>query len=191
MQPVGTDSDARLWEAMTLEAYADTVVPGERRWPGDRVVAGAAEGGGAVASGALEVLRSPEGGLVDLLPSLAEGLNEHVRAYAAERDLPLDPSVPAFVSLPYADRTRMVSTLTAPGHPERDLWVALAMFSVMAWDTGAHMHTVDAIAAGHPGLTTLGYTGPDADGLWRFPNFSYGRALARPYPRMTSTGDPE
>ncbi|MFD0887667.1 DUF5987 family protein, partial [Streptosporangium algeriense] len=30
---------------MTLEAFADTIVPGEKRSPGDEAVAGAAEGG--------------------------------------------------------------------------------------------------------------------------------------------------
>ncbi|MET8067907.1 DUF5987 family protein, partial [Micromonospora sp. NPDC005313] len=36
---------------MTLEAFADTIIPGERRHATDRAVAGAADGGGAVASG--------------------------------------------------------------------------------------------------------------------------------------------
>jgi hypothetical protein len=58
----------------------------------------------------------------------------------------------------------------------------------MAFDTAAHMHTLDAIAAGHPGLAAMGITRPDADGLWRFSNYSYGRALADLHPNTTSSG---
>jgi hypothetical protein len=181
------DASART---LTLEAFADVIIPGEKRWPGDRSVAGAAAGGGAVASGAVPVMESPEGGLEGLLDGLAEALNEHATGYAAEHGLPLDGSVPPFVALEFADRTTLARTLMAPGHDERDLWIALAMFSVMAWDTGAHMHTVDAIAAGHPGLATMGFGPPGPDGLWRFPEYSYGKALANLHPHTTPSGSP-
>lgn len=45
-----------------LEAFADTLIPGEKRGPSDRAVAGVSRGGGAVASGVIEVLLTPEGG---------------------------------------------------------------------------------------------------------------------------------
>ena len=45
----------------------------------------------------------------------------------------------------------------------------LALFSNMAFDSAAHRHTTEALAAGHPGLLTLGFAEPDADGLWRLP----------------------
>ncbi|WP_212847021.1 DUF5987 family protein [Actinoplanes ianthinogenes] len=175
---------------MTLEAFADTIIPGERRWPGDRAVAGAATGGGAVASGALDLLVSVEGGMAGMLDTLAVGLDDQATEYARRTGLTLDPAVPPFVALSFADRTALTSELVAPAHPEQELWVALAMFSVMAWDTGAAEHTVDALAAGHPGLVQIGFTPPDADGLWRFPNFSYGRVLAKSHPDTTPTGDP-
>jgi hypothetical protein len=178
-------------QVMTLEAYADTIIPGERRSPTDRAVAGAATGGGAVACGAVELMVSPEGGLAGVLDSLAEGLNEHARDYAARTGLDPDPGVPPFVALEFADRVALARELMRPGHPEQDLWVALAMFSTMAWDTGAHMHTVDAMASGHPGLTAMGFMPPDPDGTWRFPQFSYGRALAALHPRTTPRGDPQ
>jgi hypothetical protein len=60
----------------------------------------------------------------------------------------------------------------------------------MAFDTAAHQHTADAIAAGHPGLAAMGFARPDADGLWRFADFSYGRPLARTHPATTSSGSP-
>jgi hypothetical protein len=178
-------------QVMTLEAFADTIIPGERRGPDDRAVAGAATGGGAVASGAVELMLSPEGGLAGALDSLAEGLSEHARQYAARIGLAPDPACPPFVMLEFADRTALACELLAPGHPEQELWVSLAMFSAMAWDTGAHTHTADAMASGHPGLTLMGFMPPDADGVWRFPAFSYGRPLAALHPRTTETGDPQ
>lgn len=175
---------------MTLEAFADTIVPGEKRGPDDRAVAGAATGGGAVAAGAVELLRMPAGGLDGLLDSLVAALNEHGRRYAAEHGTTLDETVPPFVGLSFAARTELVRTLTAPGHPEKELWVSLVMFSNMAWDTGAHRPLAEALAAGHPGLTTLGFRPPDSDGLWRFPQFSYRRRLADPHPDTTPSGSP-
>lgn len=188
MTPEPTRIDAV--EVMTLEAFADTILPGERRDPQDRAVAGVAVGGGAVASGAVDLMTSAEGGLGGLLPTLVIGLNDHARAYAQKHGLELDAGLPAFVALDFADRTTLAADLMAPDSAEQDLWVPLAMFSTMAWDTGASQHTSEALAAGHPGLSTMGFTAPDADGLWRFPDFSYRRALATIHPHTTPLGDP-
>lgn len=176
--------------SMTLEAYADTILPGEKRSPDDHAVAGVAQGGGAASAGALEVLRSPEGGMEPALETLAEQLNEHARRFADEHGHPLAATLPPFVALAYPERVALIQELTAPDHAERELWVSLAMFSTIAFDSGSHLHTTDALAAGHPGLTTLGYFPPDADGLWRFPAYSYGRQLARPHPDTTPSGSP-
>jgi hypothetical protein len=177
-------------ETMTLEAFADTIIPGEKRFPGDRAVAGAAAGPGAVMAGAVELLRTPATGIHSDLAVLVRMLNERARAYADEHGLPPDPDVPALVALSFADRTALVRSLVAPGHPEKDVWVLLALFSNMAFDTAAHMHTLDAIASDHPGLATLGLTKPDADGLWRFPQYSYSRPLAEMHPDTTPSGSP-
>jgi hypothetical protein len=174
----------------TLEAFADTFVPGEKRAPDDIAIAGAAPGPGAVAAGALELLHTPATGVSEGLGDLALALNGHAQTYAAEHDLAVDPSIPAFVALSFADRTAVVSGLMAPEHPEKDIWILAALFCFMAFDTAAHMHTGDAIAAGHPGLTAMGFAPPDADGLWRFPDFSYGRPLASVHPTTTPAGDP-
>jgi hypothetical protein len=175
---------------MTIEAFADTIVPGERRSPDDRAIAGAAPGGGAVASGAIELLEAPGGGLAPALDALAISLNDYASEYAQERGLVLDNDVPPFVALSFADRTALVLLLTAPEHPEKQMWVALALFSNMAFDSAAHLSTVDALAAGHPGLLSIGYFRPEADGVWRFPQFSYGRQLANLHPDTTTTGSP-
>ena len=174
----------------TLEAFADTIVPGEKRGPDDTAIAGAAVGPGAVAAGAVKLLETPATGIADGLDNYARDLNDRARAYAGERGLELDQSVPPFVALPFEHRTALVQALTAPGNPEKDLWVLLVLFSNMAFDTAAHMPTADAIAAGHPVLSALGFARPDGDGLWRFKEFSYGRQLARIHPNTTPAGDP-
>ncbi len=175
---------------MTLEAFADTIIPGEKRSPDDRAVAGAAMGGGAVASGAFEVLQTPEGGMGPALESLAEALNGHAQEYAAGHALGLDETVPPFVALAFEHRVALIQTLTGSEHPERDIWVSVAMFSTIAFDAAAHTHTADALASGHPGLTTMGFATPAPDGLWRFPAYSYGRQLASLHPDTTPSGSP-
>ena len=186
--PLDTQTDPAV--TMTLEALADTVIPGEKRWPGDRAIAGVDTGPGAVAAGALEVLYLPATGLVAGLNDLARMLNEHAVAYLAEQGLEPDESVPAFVGLPFEHRTKLILRLTAPGHPEKDGWVGLVLFSNMAYDSAPHLHTAEALAAGHPGLTAMGFAKPGADGLWHFDEYSYGRPLARLHPDTTPSGSP-
>jgi hypothetical protein len=166
----------------TLEAFADTIVPGEKRSPDDRAIAGVSEGGGAVAAGAVPLLETDAGGMEPMLDDLATALNAHAVKYREEKGLPSDDSVPAFVSLDYDDRITLLRRLLDPEHPEKQLWAGLAMFSNMAFDTNAHMHTVDAIRTGQPGLLTVAWRPPDEDGIWRFPNFSYRRQTARVHP---------
>ncbi|ASO20950.1 hypothetical protein FHR81_001919 [Actinoalloteichus hoggarensis] len=174
----------------TLEAFADTIVPGEKRAPDDHAVAGVAEGGGAVASGALALLNDPASGFGPALASLAGLLNEHADRFAAERGVALDETLPAFVALSYADRAALMLRLTAVDNGERDGWVALAMLSNMAFDTAAHLHTADAFAQGHPGLSILGFARPEADGLWRFRDHSYGGTPAATHPDTSPSGSP-
>jgi hypothetical protein len=175
---------------MTIEAFADTILPGEKRTPDDRAVAGVSSGGGAVAAGALDLLLLPASGFAELITGLAPGLDAHATAYAEEHGRVLDDDVPAFVALSFDDRTALVRQLLAPDNPEKSVWVGLAMFSTMAFDSAAHMSTPAALAAGHPGLLTIGFARPDPDQIWRFPEFSYGRPLSRLHPNTTSTGSP-
>ncbi|HEY0636177.1 MAG TPA: DUF5987 family protein [Pseudonocardiaceae bacterium] len=173
---------------MTLEAFADTIIPGEKRFPGDRAIAGVATGGGAVVCGALELLELPATGVTAGLLPLSMALNGHATAYAEEHGLTLDDTVPPFVALEYEHRHAVVARITAPGHPEKDGWVLLALFSNMAFDVAAHKSTGEAIAEGHPGLLAMGFSKPDADGLWRFPDYSYRRELASVHPDTNETG---
>lgn len=172
----------------TLEAFADTIVPGQQRFPGDRVVAGAAAGPGAVQAGAVAVLTMPELPLAPLLPGLAGGLNAAAVTYAAAHLLLLDPALPPFVALPFRHRTALASQLLGPGTADR-LWTLLAAIASLAFDTAASLHTADA-AGRHPGLVYLRFPLPDTDGFWRFPRFSYRRDLAKPHPGTTPSGSP-
>jgi enediyne biosynthesis protein E8 len=182
--------DEEQVKVMTLEAYADTIVPGEKRSPDDHAIAGVSEGGGAVQSGALDLLNDPASGTAAGLPFLAVMANGHAQNYAAEHNIELDPELPAFVSLPYEHRAQLIIQLTAHGHPERDGWILLAMFSSIAFDTAAHLPTQQAYAEGHPGLLQMGYYPPNEDGLYRFPEFSYNKPLARRRPDTTPSGSP-
>jgi hypothetical protein len=175
---------------MTLEAFADTFVPGEKRFPGDVAVAGAAAGPGAVEAGALELLETPATGVSDGLADLADILNQHADEYVAEHGISIGEGLPSFVALSFEHRTKLIETLVAPGHPEKEFWILTALFCFMAFDTAAHTGTVGALEAGHPGLTTIGFAKPDSDGLWRFPDYSYGRQLAPTHPATTPSGDP-
>jgi enediyne biosynthesis protein E8 len=175
---------------MTLEAFADTFVPGEKRSADDVAIAGAAAGPGAVEAGALELLEAPATGVTAGLDDIVSTLNDHASDYAAERGIALDASLPPFVALDYENRSALMRVLTAPDHPEKEFWVLTALFCFMAFDTAAHMDTVQALENGHPGLMMMGFAKPDPDGLWRFPDYSYGRQLARAHPDTTPNGDP-
>ena len=188
MRPDTPDEDQA--RTLTLEAFADTIIPGEKRAPDDKAIAGAAAGPGAVAAGAIELLETPATGISDGLDGYVSSLNEHARAYAAENGLALEGGTPPFVALPFEHRTAVVSVLTGPGHPEKELWILLTLFSNMAFDIAAHLHTADALAAGHPLFTSMGFAPPNPDGLWRFPDYSYGRPLARRHPDTTPSGSP-
>lgn len=174
----------------TLEAFADTLIPGEKRYPGDRVVAGAAPGAGAVQAGVLELLHMPEAGTEPLLPAFASLLDAEAVAYAARHGLVLDPSVPAMVALPFEARTALARELVDPAHADQQVWLVLVLMSFLAFHTAGFEHTADALRSGHPGLRRLRFPTPDADGLYRYPQFSYRRRLAEPHPRTAKGGSP-
>jgi hypothetical protein len=177
-------------KTLTLEAFADTIIPGAKRFPGDRAVAGASDTPGAVEAGAIELLETPATGIAAGLEPLSQVLNQHAANYAERTGLTLADDVPAFVALPFEHRTALVAELTTPGHPEKDGWVVLALFANMAYDTAAHLNTGAALEAGHPGLLSMGFAKPDDDGLWRFRDFTYGRKLADIHPKTTESGSP-
>lgn len=174
----------------TLEAWSDTIVPGERRTHDDRAVAGAAKGPGAVQAGAWRLLNDPEVGLGPGLPALSAALNAEAVTQAARAGLVLDPTVPPFVALPFRHRTALAVRLLGGSGRDQVVWYALAALAMLAFHTAAHLDTVEAVRRGHPGLAWLRFPAPDADGLWRYEHFSYRRRLARRHARTTRAGHP-
>jgi len=185
--PGGTTSDAMT---TTLEAFADTLIPGAKRYDGDHAVAGAARGPGAVHAGAVDLMWFPEAAIGPALPSLAGYLSTRASAYAIQHALPLDPTLPPFVGLSFDDRTRLLLELLDPNAQDYLVWWALAAMPFLAFHTAGHLHTADAVRRGHPGLRWIGFPRPDGDGLWRFPHFSYRRRLAHSHPHTTRNGNP-
>jgi hypothetical protein len=178
------------WTTQTLEAFADTLIPGERRHTGDLPIAGAVTGPGAVQAGVIAVLTSPDLPLAPLLPEIGVLLNTRATAYAVTHLILLPPTSPPFVGLSFSQRTDLVGGLFGPADLDRAVWQVLSLIVGLAFDTAAHLDTRQALAAGHPGLAWLGFPAPNADGLWRFPQFSYGRALADTHPATTASGSP-
>lgn len=174
----------------TLEAFADTVVPGQKRFVGDRVVAGATSGPGAVDAGAWQLYTDPDVGLVVALPALVALINTEATTYALTHRQRLDVTVPPFVALDFAGRTAVVTKLLGGTGVVQLLWYAVAAMAMLAFHTAGHLDTATAIRDGHPGLVWLGFPDPDPDGIWRFPEFSYRRELAALHPRTTDGGQP-
>jgi hypothetical protein len=184
----GTKSDT---ETMTLEAWADTLIPGRKRYPSDFAIAGAARGAGAVQAGAVEFMRFGPTGVAAALPAFVAALNGEATGYIASNHLAVDPTLPPFVALRYRDRKRLVASLTDTTSGDEQLfWFAFSGLVFLAYHTAGHLHTVHAMRIGHPGLKAIGFPEPDHDGLWRFPHFSYRRRLAREHPRTTHSGQP-
>ncbi|MFE2542830.1 DUF5987 family protein [Actinacidiphila glaucinigra] len=188
--PAASAAALGSWPVSTLEAFADTLVPGERRSSSDRAVAGAAPGPGAVQAGVIALLTSPELPLNPLLPGIAALLDARATAYAVSRLILLPIDRPPFVGLSFDHRTTLVARLFQADDLDRAIWQLLAFLVGLAFDTAAHRHTAQALAEGHPGLVWTGFPPPDADGLWRYPAHSYGTALAEPHPATTPSGSP-
>jgi hypothetical protein len=188
-EPQAASADLDVVRA-TMDAWSDVVVPGEKRFPGDRVVAGEASGPGAVQAGAWTLMNDPDVGLGPTLPALAGVINARAATLALRKGKAHDPTVPPFVALSFADRTALVEEMVSGNGPDQLIWYAVSAMGMLAFHTAAHLDTATAIRQHHPGLAWLRFPAPDADGFWRFPTFSYRRRLARLHPRTTRTGQP-
>ncbi|MFD9624103.1 DUF5987 family protein [Streptomyces virginiae] len=178
------------WTVQTLEAFADTMIPGKRRFPGDLAIAGVVNGPGAVHAGAMHVLTSPELPIAPVLPEVAALLNARAVVYAASHLILLPVISPAFVGLAFRHRTALTIELFDTDDLDRPIWQVLGLLVGMAFDTAAHLDTRQAVMAKHPGLDWLRFPLPDSDGLWRFRDYSYGRTLAALHPATTPSGSP-
>ncbi len=167
----------------TLEAYADTLIPGEKRFPADRAIAGVVSGAGAVQGGAIEMMNFAPVGFGPVLPLLAFSINVYALLYALLTGIDLDGTVPPFVALDFESRTALLVAILGGNGQDQPAFYGLAAVCFVAYNTAAYLPTAVAIADGHPGLTAIGFPPPNSDGLWRFPEFSYRRVLARAHPR--------
>lgn len=181
---------AEDWTTQTLGAFADTLIPGEQRFAGDQVCAGAVTGPGAVQAGVADVMNSAQLPLAPLLPEIAALLDARAVAYAVLHLIWLSPSRPPFVDLSFSQRTDLVGGLFDSGDADQPIWQMLSLIVGIAFDTAGQLDTVPALAQGHPGLAWLHFPAPNPDGLWRFPDFSYGRPLADLHPSTTPSGSP-
>jgi hypothetical protein len=170
-------------QTLALEAYADTVVPGCRRFPDDVAVAGVSPTPGAVEAGALLVLTDPATGIEDGVGEMAELLDARAADWAREQGL---DGVGRFADLDYPHRRRLVAALTGPDEDAHELWFLLALFATMAYDSAPHLETAAAVAAGAPGLTAMGFA-PPVGGRWRATQPSYTVPMARPHPATDPT----
>lgn len=177
-------------QVLTLEALADTVVPGRKRHPDDVAISGVDDSPGAVEAGAVDVLTDPATGIADGVGGMADILN----ALAEERFGAVNtpdgqPKVPAFVHLDHANRRAMLAHLCSADNLSHELWFLMALFAYMAYDSAPHLDTAAAVRSSHPGLTAMGFRQPDVDGLWRAPEPSYNRVTAHPRPGTDAFGN--
>jgi hypothetical protein len=173
----------------TLEAFSDTLIPGEKRFPADRAIAGVVSGAGAVQAGAIEMLHFPPVGFQAALPGLAATINVLALLYALEHKIALGLTVPPLVDLDFASRTALLVRILDSEGPEQAAFYGLASVVFVAYNTAGYLPTAEAIRAGHLGLAAIRFPPPDPDGVWRFPDFSYRRVLAQAHP-LSSRGNP-
>ena len=170
----------------TLEAFADTIIPGRKRHPEDRAIAGVVKGPGAVQAGAIDMWYFGPLQSAGSAPPFAAGLN----AFARTRFPSSAVAPPEFVALDFDQRTELLYTLYDPAAPDRQFWVVGAAIVFLAFSTAGFLHTADAVRDGHPGLAFVRFPKPGRDGLWRFPEASYRRRLNRRHPRTARGGHP-
>lgn len=187
--PLGEPVTLTAEQTLALEAFADTVLPGRRRFEGDLAICGVSDTPGAVECGAIEVLTDPATGLEDGVAEMAHLLDEHAVTFAQAQKI---TAVSRFADFAYEDRRRLVAQLTSPEEPQKDFWFLIALFSVMAYDSAPHLETADALdpeKTPASGLREMNFR-PPQQGRWGFRPSSYGRRLASLREGTDSNGDP-
>jgi enediyne biosynthesis protein E8 len=154
----------------TLQAFADTILPGRRASRTDlgnaidpRAIAGVEDRPGAVEADALALYRHPKVGFDTLAP-----------AFLAELTTRSLPRGGDFLGLSFERRVAVCRDGLAFANPTRTVWEAAAAVPFTAFCAAALIPEQTAERAcgyrvmGHPGVAPDGYS-----------DFSYGRELAR------------
>lgn len=155
----------------TLQAFADTIIPGRRATRTDlgnaihpEAIAGVDSLPGAVETDALALYHHPLAGFDTLEPAFLADLESR----AAQQGGP-------FLSLPFAARTRVVASGLSFENSERLLWEAAAAVPFTAFCAAALVE--EQTAAKASGYAVMGLPGRAPHGYQR--DFSYRRRLAR------------
>jgi hypothetical protein len=154
----------------TLQAFADTMIPGRKAARTDlghaihpQAIAGVDPDPGAVEADALLLYHHPLTGFDALEPAFLADIT--ARSAARGRD---------FVSMTFDQRTALCLEAFSLDNPARVLWEAAAAIPFTAFCAAAvHTDQRRAVASGY---RVMGHPGAAPNGYRRF---SYGRALAR------------
>lgn len=186
--PVPGDPVNDAMTVPTMEAFADTLIPGVKRNAADRAIAGAAgvTDEGAVQAGAVDLMLFDGTQIAPIIGPCAAELNARATTFAPAT-VAASPDVPPFVALSFDQRTAAV--LQVFDGPDGALWEALGAVVFLAYHTAGHLHTKDAIRDGHPGLAAIGFPAPDGP-LWGWDSASYGVKLAAEHSSTVGMGSP-
>lgn len=172
----------------TMEAFADTLIPGKKRFPGDAAIAGVVSDDGAVQAGAVDLLYFSGTQISEIIAPCAATMNARAAVFDPAA-VAASPSVPPFVALSFEKRTALVLQLF--DEQDGQLWEALGAVVFLAFHTAGHLHTADAALGGHPGLEWIGFPKPSRWGIWGWSPSSYGPSpLADLHPQTVGKGSP-
>jgi hypothetical protein len=156
----------------TLQAFADTIIPGRRVARTDlgdpihpRAIAGVDSLPGAVEADSLRLCHDPLIGFDALEAPFLADLSARALAVGGGR----------FLLLPFDRRVQTVLSGLGFGNPTRTLWEAAAAVPFEAF-CGAGEHAVGT-SQNASGYSVMGYPGAAPDGYQR--DYSYGRPLSR------------
>ena len=157
-------------DGATLQAFADTILPGRpatRTDLGDEIhpaaIAGVDHEPGAVEADALRLFGDPLVGFDAIAP-----------AFLSDLELRAVSQGGPFLTLPYEKRVAAVLTGLDPDNPSRVLWEAAAAVPFVAF-CGAAVHPI-ATRENASGYRVMGYPGAAPNG---YRGFSYRRRLGR------------
>lgn len=177
LRPAPAGADGLSYDEATLQAFADTIVPGRRIAvtelgnPVDpRAIAAADPLPGAVETDALALYHHPLVGFDALAPAFLADLERR----AAQQGKP-------FLELDFAGRTTVAAQGLDFANPQRVVWEAAAAIPFIAFCAAALVE--EQTAAKAAGYRVMGLPGRAPGG---YPDASYRRRLAR---ERTTTGN--